>query len=70
MYTKFYKICIQKLPIKFLTFDIRSNEKVKKKKVNSMIQVCQIICAAVRELVPCAQFKNREKQPWRSVNFS
>ena len=28
------------------------------------------ICGALRDLVPCAQFKKREKHPWRSVNFS
>ena len=28
------------------------------------------ICDVLRDLVPSAQFKNREKHPWRSVNFS
>ena len=28
------------------------------------------ICGALRDLVPFAQFKKREKHPWRSVNFS
>ena len=28
------------------------------------------ICDALRDLVPCVQFKTREKHPWRSVNFS
>ena len=28
------------------------------------------ICGALRDLVPLAQFKKREKHPWRSVNFS
>ena len=27
-------------------------------------------CDALRDLVPLVQFKNREKHPWRSVNFS
>ena len=27
-------------------------------------------CNALRDLVPFAQFKKREKHPWRSVNFS
>ena len=27
-------------------------------------------CGALRELVPCAQFKKREKHPWSSVTFS
>ena len=27
------------------------------------------ICGALRDLVPFAQFKKREKHPWRSVNF-
>ena len=30
----------------------------------------RIICGALRDLVPFVQFKNREKHPWRSVNFS
>ena len=28
------------------------------------------ICVAFRDLVPFAQFKKREKRPWRSVTFS
>ena len=28
------------------------------------------MCGALRVLVPCAQFKKREKHPWRSVTFS
>ena len=28
------------------------------------------ICDALRDLIPFAQFKKREKHPWRSVNFS
>ena len=28
------------------------------------------ICDALRDLVPFVQFKNREKHPWRSVNFN
>ena len=28
------------------------------------------ICDALRDLVPSVQFKKREKNPWRSVNFS
>ena len=27
------------------------------------------ICGALRNLVTCAQFKKREKHPWRSVTF-
>ena len=27
-------------------------------------------CGVLRDLVPCAQFKKREKHPWRSVTFS
>ena len=30
----------------------------------------QYICDALRDLVPSAQFKEREKRPWRSVDFS
>ena len=39
------------------------NLKVKNKTPN-------IICGALRDLVPFVQFKKREKHPWRSVNFS
>ena len=28
------------------------------------------ICGALRDLVPCAQFKKREKHSWRSVTVS
>ena len=28
------------------------------------------ICGVLRDLVAFVQFKNREKHPWRSVNFS
>ena len=28
------------------------------------------ICGALRDLVPCAQFKKHEKHPWRSATFS
>ena len=28
------------------------------------------ICGALRDLVPFAQSKKREKHPWRSVTFS
>ena len=28
------------------------------------------ICGALYDLVPCVQFKKREKHPWRSVTFS
>ena len=28
------------------------------------------ICGALRDLVLCAQFKKREKRPWRIVTFS
>ena len=27
-------------------------------------------CGALHDLVPSAQFRKREKHPWRSVNFS
>ena len=30
----------------------------------------EIICDALRDLVPFVQFKKREKHPWRSVTFS
>ena len=28
------------------------------------------ICDVLRDLVPFAQFKKREKHPWRSASFS
>ena len=30
----------------------------------------RVKCDALRDLAPFVQFKKREKQPWRSVNFS
>ena len=32
-------------------------------------QSCKFIFGALRDLVPFAQFKKREKLPWRSVTF-
>ena len=32
--------------------------------------IMQNICGALSDLVPFVQFTKREKQPWRSVNFS
>ena len=29
-----------------------------------------LICGALRNLEPCAQFKKPEKHPWRNVTFS
>ena len=29
-----------------------------------------LTCDALRDLVPFAKFKKREKHPWMSVNFS
>ena len=29
-----------------------------------------VISGALRDLLPCAQFKKREKHPWRSFPFS
>ena len=36
-----------------------------------MIKTANVItiCDALRDLVPFAQFKKREKHPWRSVTF-
>ena len=28
------------------------------------------ICGALRDLVPCVQYKKREKHQWRNVTFS
>ena len=39
-------------------------------KVLDSWEVQRLICGALRDLVPCAQFKKREKHPSRSVNFS
>ena len=36
----------------------------------SFVHNFQSICDALRDLVPLVQFKEREKHPWRSVNFS
>ena len=30
----------------------------------------ELICAALRDLVPFVQFRKREKHPLKSVNFS
>ena len=30
----------------------------------------EVTCDALRNLVPFAQFKKREKHPWRSITFS
>ena len=37
---------------------------------NQIRYLLTLICDALRDLVPCAQFKKREKHPWRSVDFS
>ena len=37
---------------------------------NRVQRTTSIICVALRDLVPSAQFKKREKHPWRSVTFS
>ena len=34
-----------------------------------MIHSIKTICGALRNFVPFVQFKKREKNPWRSVNF-
>ena len=62
-----------------LTADV-NNIFIKKAKILSkmqhdnivaLLEVCDfLICDALRDLVPFAQFKNREKHPWRSVNIS
>ena len=35
-----------------------------------MVCMNVLICGVLRSLVPFAQFKNREKHPWRSVTKS
>ena len=37
---------------------------------NCIIHLMVRICDALRDLVPFVQIKKREKDPWRSVNFS
>ena len=46
-------------------------------KVMSLVRLTQVtqqknkwMCDALRDLVPCLQFKKREKHPWRSVTSS
>ena len=34
------------------------------------LSILSIICDALHDLVPFAQFKKREKHPWKSVTFS
>ena len=46
-----------------VTFSPKGNEWERK---HSFLK----ICGALRDLVPCSQFKKREKRPWRSANFS
>ena len=36
----------------------------------NQVNVSLEICGALRDLVPCVQFKKREKHPWRSFIFS
>ena len=36
----------------------------------SLTKWCEVICDALHDFVPFAQFKKREKHPWRSVTFS
>ena len=40
------------------------------KKIALTIFTTKLICGALRDLVPFAQFKKREKHPWRSVKAS
>ena len=44
-------------------------KRVAKTDKKAVIWICEQICGALRDLVPFAQFKKREKHPWRSVNF-
>ena len=44
--------------------------KMQHDNIVALLEVCDfLICDALRDLVPFAQFKNREKHPWRSVNL-
>ena len=60
-------------------------EKLQIRTLFTSVTICQLIlkrleydtskyaapkCGALRDLVAFAQFKKREKQPWRSANFS
>ena len=48
-----------------------SQQYISKKKLPCLIfALGNQICDALHDLVPFAQFKKREKHPWRSVNFS
>ena len=38
--------------------------------INPYLLLTYHMCGALCDLVPFAQFKKREKHPWRSVNFS
>ena len=44
--------------------------EVYRNQIFTCYEMSSIICDALRDLVPFAQFRNREKQPWSSVSFS
>ena len=49
----------------------QSWDKIKRTRgYSSISHHLALICDALRDLVPFAQFKKREKHPWRSVTFS
>ena len=47
-----------------------THQRLKDSKYNMVNFNILQICDALRDLVPFAQLKKREKHPWRSVNFS
>ena len=49
-------------------FNLRSISLVRYFRANSLTYNAN--CGALRDLVPCALFKKREKHPWGSVTFS
>ena len=44
--------------------------KIRSKRNLETILKAWYVCDALRDLLPFAQFKKREKHPWRSVTFS
>ena len=61
----FYKLFSKKSPI----VDIRLGFKyTSEDDCSGVFRILSNIFGALGDLVPCAQFKKREKHPWRSVN--
>ena len=56
-FTFLFLINCQKLNPKMVSVTLRTNNN-------------NLVCGVLRDLILCAQFKKREKHPWRSVTFS